>query len=431
MKYLGFLRNFRTKSNLIKRFLKIINRYGFNSTQLKKNITQFIFDCNNFGICPTFPVTAQVLKRHSDFFMQFDPEQAEFAVHGYYHQDYTRISNPKKKEQLQQALDVFRNLNIPVTGFRFPYLRVDEISLYNVAELSFEYDSSFVYWWDIFDIIPAGSEDIIQKMKYQYEPRQPEMSPILPERISTLIEIPVSIPDDDILVDRLGILDNDIIFTIWKAILDQTIERGEIFVLQLHPERYHLLRKALLKLLGYIYKKKEEIWATPLREIASWWKRREEIQVSCIFTGKNRIRIQIKRPRELNYQFYNYESEKNVKFVLNRSSNLLQEEFEIKMPCLPLIGVGEKTTPSFRELLKNAGFVIEEEMRSREDFCLFFDEDPDMDSPYQWLRQFTMSLNIPLLKFNVWPGNFKCAFAVTGDIDALSTQDFFSRIYDH
>ncbi len=429
MEYIKFLKNHRSVSNLTRRVPKIVSRYGFDGQKLRKNIFSMVEDCNRFYVCPTLPVTGQVVGKYPDFFQQFDESQVEFAIHGYFHQDYTRLSVQEKRDQLGRAYKIFKDANVPISGFRFPYLRVDDESLSLVGELPFIYDSSQSFWWEIDRALLNGHSKVVEKMRTQYDPRSPQDAPVLPKRLGSLIEMPVSLPDDDIIMDRVGIGDNELIAKLWLGILEQTVRRNELFVLQLHPERFQLLRQALSTLLQEIRQRDKQIWVAPLREIAQWWNKREEFHVSYKRNGNNCLRVQIKHPGELNYQLLNF-SAKNFKITNSYRSNEVLEEFEIEEDQLPLIGVGKETSLGFRQLLTNLGFPFEEVANCPEKCSVYIEKDPETRSVNKWLNQFLSSLTSPLIRFNYWPENFSAAFAVTGDIDALTTQDFFSRIYD-
>lgn len=430
MGYIKFIRTYRTVPNLASRAFKIIKRYGFSGNRMKKNIRLFVEDCNRFGICPTFPVTAQVLNKYPDFFQGFSNQQVEFSVHGYYLQDYPQVPSVDRREWISRAYFTFQETNLPVHGFRFPFLRHNEESLFMVAELPFEYDSSHAYWWNGYPMNSPKTQKTVEKMKIQYNALSPSCQPVLPRRFASLIEIPVSLPDDDLLVDRLGIRDKKTVVNIWQNILKASTDRGELFVMQLHPERFPILRDAFLELVSEIREKRRDVWIAPLREIANWWKKREQFEVSYRFNGSDKVRLQIKRPKNLNYRLYNFCAEKNVKLVGILQSELLVEDFEIALNRIPVIGVGKNVGQSFRDFLTNLGFPIDEYWGHPEKYSVYFETEPEMKSEYIWLEQFMNSLKDPLIRFNYWPEKYRSAFSVTGDIDAMAAQDFFPRIYN-
>ncbi len=429
MGYLRFLKNYRSVDNLSDRFAKILQRYGISGNSLRQNIRAFVETANHYQMVPTFPTTAQVLARHRKFFQNFDPEQVEFAIHGYYHQDYTMLSTASQKEQMIRALFTFQENNVPVHGFRFPYLRVNRQVLELLNDLPLIYDSSFPFWWAV--DLPHNQDEaqVLRKMEEQYTPFSPAEKLILPYFIGKLVELPVSLPDDDILVDRVNRLDLREIFSHWLTILQQTMERGDLFILQLHPERFEILKPVLTDLLAEVQRNSSHIWMAPLREIARWWKVRRHVQMEYDVLENNRIKLYLKRPVELEYECLNYHVQLQVKIVGMLKSEFNFEEIIIPISRIPLIGVSREVSPEFKEMLLNLGFYYVENPPEKEQFSVYFETTPQMSSEAEWLKDFLTRLDQPLLRFNHWPGQHRSAFAVTGDIDAITAQDFFSRVY--
>ncbi|MEJ2635189.1 MAG: hypothetical protein P8184_07835 [Calditrichia bacterium] len=322
----------------------------------------------------------------------------------------------------------FYEAGIPIYGIRFPYLRADEPCLNMIKELSIDYDNSCSFWWNVDGWENGNNGKIIEKMKKQYSPSFPENDFVLPFFKNSLVRIPASLPDDDLLWDRAGLNKTTELEDVWKEILRRTLERGELFVLILHPERYEFLRSPFLGVLKEIKEQRDQIWVRPLRDISEWWQKRAQAYIECEFAGKRTVKVQIQRPRELNYVFYNFHHSRNIKLIGISQSNFVVEEFEVRMPTWPVIGMGPKTSRAFREMLKNLGFWVDDESGFPEIYSVYFEEDPVMESRYQWLRDFLAKNKNPLIRFNNWPENFQSAFAVTGDIDAMTRQDFFSRI---
>ena len=428
MNYLKFIWKYRIIPNLSWRLIKIIGRYGFTGRRLKNNIRNFIEDSNRFEIYPTLPTTCQVINKYMDFFKQFSTEQLEIALHGFYHQDYTLIPYANRIEMLNKSFIIFEDANIPVSGIRLPYLRSDASTLEMIKNLSIEYDNSHCFWWKVNGWETKKNKKVIRKMKEQYNPFFPEDEFVLPYFSNSLINIPASLPDDDLIWDRSCIKNKGKVTKVWNHILSETMERGELFVMILHPERYHILRTPFLRIAERLKEEKNKIWTAPLRDIARWWKKRSQAFVECKLTGNGKIKVHIRRPRELNYRFFNFNFHKNIKMTGILQSDLVHEEFEVAIQHLPVIGLGEQTTPAFREMLVNLGFGVDAEPGSPEHYSVFFEQDPPMDSKREWLQNFLSTLKLPLIRFNFWPENYNSAFAITGDIDAISFLDFFSRI---
>jgi peptidoglycan/xylan/chitin deacetylase (PgdA/CDA1 family) len=415
--------------NLSDRFAKILQRYGISGNSLRQNIRAFVETANRYQAVPTFPTTAQVLARHRKFFQDFDPEQVEFAIHGYYHQDYTMLATASQKEQMIRALFTFQENNIPVHGFRFPYLRVNHQVLGILNDMPLIYDSSFPFWWPVALPQDQDGTQVLQKMEEQYTPFSPAEKFTLPYFIGKLVELPVSLPDDDILVDRVNQLSLRDIFSFWLTILQQTMERGDLFILQLHPERFEILKPVLTDLLAEVQRNSTHVWMAPLREIARWWKVRRQVLVEYDILENNRIKLHLKRPVELEYECLNYHVQLQVKIVGMLKSEFNFEEIILPISRIPLIGVSRQVSREFKEMLFNLGFYYVENPPEWERFSVYFDKDPVVISEIKWLEDFLEHLDQPLMRFHLWPGSHRSAFAVTGDIDAITAQDFFSRVY--
>lgn len=430
MSYLRFLKSYRSFSVVRKRSVKILQRYGLSGGQLRQNIRHFITDLNRLDVVPTFPTTAQVLNRHHPFFEEFDADQVEFAIHGYYHQDYTLIANPAKKELLDRAIATFQKYGIPAEGFRFPYLRVDDDSFSTLAQLPLKYDSSYAFWWNLSGHTRGGENAILRKMVRQYHPFFPDERPLIPYFRETLVEIPVSLPDDDILIDRMTHNDDTKILGTWLHILEQARSRGDIFVLQLHPERYGMLRNTLMRLLKDVQAGYPDVWIAPLREVARWWQMRQQFTVTFKENDAQKIKLEIKRPLDLNYSFLNLNYQPQVKIMGLIKSRFTFEEITLKDHPVPIVAMGRRTSSRFREMFLNYGFPVLEDAPGPDGFSVYFDEDPPNFFSRKWLSDFLAGLNQPLIRFHLWPKNYQAALSITGDIDAITAQDFLSRIYE-
>jgi hypothetical protein len=102
-------------------------------------------------------------------------------------------------------------------------------------------------------------------------PAAAETTPALPFWVGDLLELPVSFPDDEMLVERLRLRDAATIAQYWIAAFEQCHARGEMFVLQLHPERFPLCAAALERLLAHVAELGTAVWRAGLGDVATWW----------------------------------------------------------------------------------------------------------------------------------------------------------------
>jgi peptidoglycan/xylan/chitin deacetylase (PgdA/CDA1 family) len=197
----------------------------------------------------------------------------ELCVHGLFHNDLSRLSAEEQARQIEQAVEIFKKHRIAFRGFRSPYLKYNEATLQSVQEMGFEYDSNMPFYWappDLEGRLGRLQADGLRRGLRFYNPaRYPEQRS-LPRFVGDIVEIPVSLPDDEILLDRMG-MPLEAIGTVWQHMASMALERGDLLTLQLHPERVFLLEGSLRSVLTFAHST-GAFWIATLAEIARWWK---------------------------------------------------------------------------------------------------------------------------------------------------------------
>ena len=269
----------------VKRARSMINRYGFTSKKMERNIMDFVNLVEKYDAKATFPITGKTLEKHGDFIKSIYDKRIEFAIHGYSHVDYSKLSAREQSEEIKKAIEIFKKFGMTPCGFRGPYLQANDDTLNALKENGLLYDSSPSVHWNV---VPeeylkrnARSYNLALKL---YEPKDAQTS-FLPYLRNGIIRIPVSLPDDEMLIDRLNIRNQKLLGKIWLKILKETSDKGGVFVLQLHPERIAFALDALKMLIGEANKK--NVWITSLKELALYWMRNGNIpndykSVMCI-----------------------------------------------------------------------------------------------------------------------------------------------------
>lgn len=393
-------------------------------------MSEYVDLMQKYNCTPSFPITAQVLDRHSKLIERYLTTGIEFSIHGYRHLDYTQLLYQTKIDDFEKAIDIFKHRNVPFSGFRCPYLKWDDELLNILADSKFCWDSSQTVIWDCIKKEDFNNEKWknYEKILAQYKPYHPQDCCVRPKLKNNLVEIPVSLPDDDILIDRLGITDETIISDIWNNILDMTYERGELFTLQLHPERIHFCKDALETILRRAKMFNPLVWIVSLNEIASWWKERIDFSFDVIELRKQQYRIKancteraailIKNPDRFNKRedFFNG-------YVITGEKN-----FIIKSSTRPVVGIPENASTELIGFLKEEGFPVEISADKDkygaylEKFSNFNEQDGK-----EVLKIIDNSTS-PLIQFWRWPQKARSALVVSGDIDALSSVDFLLRM---
>jgi peptidoglycan/xylan/chitin deacetylase (PgdA/CDA1 family) len=217
----------------------------------------------------TFPITARTLEKHGDFIKSICDKRIEFAIHGYSHIDYSKLSAREQSEQIKKAIEIFKKFGMTPYGFRGPYLQANDDTLNALKETGLLYDSSHSIHWNVVPIEylkrKARSYNLALKL---YEPKDAKTS-FLPYSRNGIAEIPVSLPDDEMSIDRLNIKNQKILGKMWLKILKGTNEKRGVFILQLHPERLPFAFDALKMLIEEATKK--NVWITSLKELALHW----------------------------------------------------------------------------------------------------------------------------------------------------------------
>lgn len=236
-------------------------RYGIGPDKIVSRLVRMISLMARWDTRPTIPITASIIERHPELLRRL--READLAVHGYRHVSYADISLNEKRSDLDAACTVFSNLGLVAGGFRAPYLRADRETLDLVRSRGFLFDSSCTQF-----ALPAG-HSITRAVKQLVSSRYGG-DPIAPSAVSlpTLIEMPVSLPDDEILVDGLGIHNTTGLWHAFEAMMEMACSTRSHLVVQVHPERFHICEAALELLIEKTVDASG--WLVPLSEAADW-----------------------------------------------------------------------------------------------------------------------------------------------------------------
>ena len=248
----------------------------------------------------TFPVPAQTLRRNPRLFhaLQAGPARIELAVHGDRHIDLSLLSTAEQVAELQQAQTLFATSNMSFTGFRAPYLRWNDSLLAALSGAGFTYDSSQSVLWSVVDLAAlAPTQAAKTRILLDFcQPRSAQTVLALPSWVGGLLELPVSFPDDEMLVERLGLTADREQAQLWLAAFEQCHARGEMFVLQLHPERFFVCAAALEAVLARARAAQPAVWLASLGEIAGWWREKQDCRIRFQRVGATRWLVQAEGP---------------------------------------------------------------------------------------------------------------------------------------
>ena len=192
-------------------------------------------------------------------------------------------------------MQVFKEKGVPAQGYRSPYLSRSPSLQAALETAGFVFTSNQPILWDTVNPVSLASPQLagFESALSFYQPWLAAECVSLPRLLNNLVEIPVSLPDDEILFDRLGFSPSQV-QAAWLDILLQSYTRGELFTLQLHPERVGLCASILPALFEKMQDLQPGVWCARLGEIATWWKALSaaSIDISELPAGRYRISAQ-------------------------------------------------------------------------------------------------------------------------------------------
>jgi peptidoglycan/xylan/chitin deacetylase (PgdA/CDA1 family) len=429
----GFLSKSRGIKNLFLRIISVLSRFGLTSGKFEKILRKFGLITASLGCVPTFAITAVTLKRHPKVIQELSRQGVEFAVHGHIHVDYGVISSEEQNRHFDKAIETFKSCGIPFTGFRAPFLRINGETLPVLDSLGFPYDSSSSVHWDVLD--SAGYPDQAwgeyQRLLDFYQSQKAGDCLVLPRSQDGFIEIPVSIPDDEAMVERLGITRGRNIGAIWQEILQKSYDRGELFTLQLHPERISLCETALKDTVKLARQFNPPVWVATLREIAGWWREKNGFEFEISEVGRGRYSVNASCSGRATILFKQCNVSAPAEKWYDGYQSVMARDFILESHTRPAIGVALNTSPAAISFLKNEGYALEKSDQPG-NYGIFLNNLAQFSAVDEKpLAEYLEHSGAARLRFWRWPDRARSALSVTGDIDAMTLIDFALRIREN
>jgi peptidoglycan/xylan/chitin deacetylase (PgdA/CDA1 family) len=404
------------------RFFSIIQAYGITTKKMRRNIRVFEEILDKHSCRAIFPITAMTLKRHSKILQGV--HRIEFAIHGLVHNDYSLLSLSEQTAQIREAIRIFEDAGINPLGFRGPYLGYDENTLLALNDAGLIYDSNDSILWEVIDAALVKHKDSLNRLFEMYKSKRSEECLSLPYVHNGIVRIPVSLPDDQIITDFLDVKNTEErIAEIWKDILAKSYERGELFTLQLHPERIRRCVSGLDMVLSEARSRNPVIWIAQLREIAEWWKERSKFCME-IKEKNNKYVVNVDCPEDATILVKNLET-KLARDWYGGYKIMDANAFVVKSRFPPFIGVSPNVPESLVTFLEGEGFYVEEST-AKNKFKIYFDfchNDFEEGAKLSMIRKIDGS-DAPLVRIWRWPHGARSAISITGDIDAMSIWDY-------
>jgi peptidoglycan/xylan/chitin deacetylase (PgdA/CDA1 family) len=404
----------------------ILTRFGATPRRMERGFERYLDITRSFDARPTLPITASVLNRHAPLARRFAGEGIEFAVHGLVHNDHRPLDYAAQRTSITRAATLFRHAGIDPAGFRAPYLRANEATDDVLRGLGFGYHSSRAVAYPVLPpvLIEGARGDAWRRILDFYSARDAGRLAVRPHDRRGLIDIPVCIPDDEILIDRYHCT-NEIQTAVWLAILEKTRARGDLFTVQLHPERIFDCEEALRAVLAEA-RGRGDVWIARLDEIAAWWRRRSCASLDVREVAPGRYRIEAAGDADVTLLTRGLPGA-GSSIASGAFANGRSHAFEVDLPLRPVVGLSSRSGAA-ATFLREEGYPVEMS-DERRDFAVYLDvpgDDPDEAAILDTIERST----VPLVRLGRWPQGARSALAVTGDIDSITLQDFALRLWE-
>lgn len=433
----------RTKGahNFARRLWTVFARFGFSDARSRRTLLSILASVRQYGGNPTFFIPAVVLRRHPELINEIAQCGAEIGIHGYVHNDYRSLSDAAQHEQTQQAMTVFRDVHLPFQGFRNPYLGWTDDAVRSFETLGFAYDSNEAIVHDVLDMktLTPTIRDGFKKSLLLFQAIPPSIYALRPHIEGKLVRIPTSIPDDEMLYDRLRITDQVKLGGIWSEVMSRVYEFGGIYVLNLHPERGVLCKPALNHLLAFSQRQDLPVWVTSLHEVERWWRERMTFRFSLEPAGETSWQVQATCTDRVTILARHLSIDGADAAAWSGAERSVDgRRFTVHAAVCPCIALSSRTPDVVENFLIEQGYAVQRTEASRAPgYALYLDlpdglgeTRPEQRSQRGALVAEIEALEKPLLRFGVWPDRARAALSITGDIDSITIQDFFLRIVE-
>ncbi len=432
----------RTKGsyNFARRLRTVFTRFGFSESPIRHALYTIIDTLQRYNGAPTFFIPAVVLGRHPALITDIVADGAEIGIHGYVHNDYRILSKDKQFIQTKQAISVFQNNQIPYQGFRNPYLGWTQESLAVYAALGIHYESNVAVLHDVVDLdafSPLLRSGYAKSLKL-FQAAPCSIYALRPHFEGALLRIPTSIPDDEMLFDRLRITEQEV-GRIWSRVMQRVYDRGGLYTLNFHPERGVLCKPALETLLSYARSRPLPVWVARIGDVAQWWKQRSAFRMNITPLGPDRWQVEANcTPRATLLARHLTVEDRPASPWYGADMRVQSHCFIVTARCRPCIGVSQQTPQHVLDFLHEQGYpAVRCTQEEAPTYAMYLDKPEGLGATREEqaackssLVQQIEDLETPLLYFGCWPSGNRAALAISGDIDSVTVQDFFLRILE-
>jgi peptidoglycan/xylan/chitin deacetylase (PgdA/CDA1 family) len=428
--------------NFCRRLWTACTRFGLSEAPTRRSLRTLVDVVRSYGAAPTFFIPAVVLRRHSALVAAVAREGAEIGIHGYVHNDYRSLDTVEQRTQTARAAEVFRWAGIPYHGFRNPYLGWTDESVGVFTDVGLSYDSNEAVAHQVVDMasLPPSIRAGYTKSLELFQALPCTVATLRPHFDGPLVRLPTSLPDDEMLFDRLRITDAHAIGSIWSSVLQRVYDLGGLYVLNLHPERGVLCREALEILLASAQSQPLPVWLAPLEKVGAWWREHHTFRLRITQCGADRWLIQrsVGLRATLLARHLSVDEDVHATPWFGADARVEGQLFVARAVRCPCVALSPATAKEVNDFLLEQGYpTVRSSPADAAHYALYLDLPEGLGTTREarWQQRSEVlqqleQLEAPLVRFAPWPDGARAALSISGDIDSVTLQDFFLRILE-
>lgn len=432
LKYLRHVHKTKGILLAVHRLFDIYRRFAFGRRRFLRLLEEFdkVFIRNN--IKGTFFISAVLLKRHAGLIEKLKNQGHLLGVHGHYHVRMDLYHRLSQEKMVKAGAEAFKAGNLDPSGFRPPYLNYNQDTLDALKSAGYSWTSCRYLLNDL----PGPGNGSAVKLNELYHIRLLAEQVSLPREEDGIIDVPVTGPDDELMIDRYQITDPEVMLETWLKTWRACHKNGELYHLMFHPERFLLLSGQVEKLLREIRKKGDAVWVTNLSAIAEWWRLRSEVEIELSREGDSPVAffrsfpergtVLLCNPGETRQQDQSFiadslvldpvlENEKGKGYIAGKGGRI------------HALGLPDSCPDGLEEFLKREGFLTARNVDP--DSCsLYLDlQGPFTEADERALLEQIHACENPLIRLWRWPERYESAVTFSADICAIDFWDFVAR----
>ncbi len=426
--YIVFVMRSKGITKVIPRLRMLIERFDVRGRKM-----DYVVHATNalgakYHFKPAMIVPAVVLNRHRQLLQYANNSHLEFGIHGYVHKSHRQWDLIRQTAETEKGKAIFEALGMPYSGFRAPYLSCNKETDDALEKTGFLWNSDQSIMWPC----DAGLDKqhgyhLKEAIDFLYAPDRAEFTLSLPRMHGSLVNIPITFPDDEILVDRLGITDPEKIAEIWVDVFTRSHARGDLFVLQLHPERFPFCERGMVALLDAAEATHGQVWTTSMHDIAVWWRERNTFSFEIASASDNKFDIAC-NCSDRAVVLMTSAGEQVTSPFRDGYGHCPKRKFQMvtdgRRPCIGIHPACEDAFAAFVRAL-GFGFELSEDEAA---YSVYFGKETSysIKDEVAVLKRIEQA-NGPLLRYWLWPDGFQSALATTHDLDCVTLIDFVYR----